>query len=520
MEARLLMLQGTGSSVGKSALVAGLCRLYRRRGVKVAPFKAQNMALNSFITPEGAEIGRAQAVQAEACGLAPRSDMNPVLIKPNSDIGAQIIVHGRPVGNMSAVAYHDYKAVAWQAVAESLARLRREFELLIIEGAGSPAEINLRARDIVNMGLATRIEAPVLLVGDIDKGGVFAALVGTLELLAPEERKLVKAFIVNKFRGDVRLLAPGLETISRRTGVPFAGVVPWFGPEIYLPEEDGVALEKENTGDNPAAGGKRLRIGVIRLPHISNFTDFDPLRQEAEVSLEYLDPAAPLCGRHVIILPGSKNTLADLARLRQAGLAERLAGFVAAGGVVVGICGGFQMLGQRLLDPERVESGEGESAGFGLLPAVTVMAPEKITVQARARLSAPFFATGLEVSGYEIHQGRTRALNDDAHYLLAGDGGLQDGLIASGGRVWGCYLHGIFDNDAFRRAWLGWLRRELLDEAANGALPAAGRNASYRERKERGLNALADLLADSLDPALLDSIIGLDAPPARAPEKG
>jgi adenosylcobyric acid synthase len=509
MNSRLLMLQGTGSSVGKSALVAGLCRLYRNRGIKVAPFKAQNMALNSFITPDGAEIGRAQAVQAEACGLSPTADMNPVLLKPNSDTGAQVIIHGRPIGNMSAVAYHDYKKIAWQAVSESLARLRRNFEMILIEGAGSPAEINLRDRDIVNMGLATRIGAPVLLVGDIDRGGVFAALTGTMELLAPAERALVKAFIINKFRGDIRLLEPGLETISARCGVPFAGVVPWFGAEIYLPEEDGVALEgpqvqRDSSREAPAT----LKIGVVRLPHISNFTDFDPLKQDAGVSLEYLDPGAPLCGHHLIILPGSKNTLADLASLQQVGFGSRLAAFVESGGCVVGICGGFQMLGQRLLDPERIESEQGEIDGFDLLPAETVMAPEKITLQIRARIRSGCFATGLPLSGYEIHQGRTRALSNAAEPLLEYEDGGRDGLVGRRGQIWGCYLHGIFDNDAFRRAYLEWLRKRMFETTASNH-GNTGAAISYRERKEEGLERLAELLQSSLDLELLDRICGL-----------
>jgi len=509
MKSRLLMLQGTGSSVGKSALVAGLCRLYHNRGIRVAPFKAQNMALNSFITPGGAEIGRAQAVQAEACGLEPDVDMNPVLLKPNSDIGAQVIVHGRPIGNMSAVAYHDYKEVAWRAVSESLERLRRNFELIVIEGAGSPAEINLRDKDIVNMGLATRIEAPVLLIGDIDKGGVFAALTGTLELLAPEERRLIKAFIINKFRGDVRLLEPGLETISTRCGVPFAGVVPWFGPEIYIPEEDGVALEglRKETAAFDKGNNESLRIGVVRLPHISNFTDFDPLKQEDGVSLEYLDPAAPFCGHHLIILPGSKNTLADLAQLQEIGVGARLSAFVASGGAVVGICGGFQMLGQRLLDPDRIESEKGEMEGFGLLPAETVMAPEKITLQIRTRVSTDYFATGLSLSGYEIHQGRTTATSASAEPLLSCEKGANDGLITRQGHIWGCYLHGIFENDDFRRAYLLWLRGRMFKNRILQTRP--GTVSSYRQRKEAGLNRLAELLERSLDLELMDRISGI-----------
>ncbi len=513
MSANLLMLQGTGSSVGKSVLVAGLCRLYSRRGVKVAPFKAQNMALNSFITAQGDEIGRAQAVQAEACGLDAHVDMNPVLIKPNSDIGAQVIVNGKPVSNMSATAYHNYKETAWQAVSSSLARLREKYELIIIEGAGSPAEINLRDKDIVNMGLATRVKAPVLLIGDIDKGGVFASLIGTLELLEEDEQALIKGFIVNKFRGDVTLLEPGLETITARCGVPFVGVVPWFGREIYLPEEDGVALElDEAKGLRGADSEQILAIGVIKLPHISNFTDFDPLLHEPQVRLDYLEPQAALVGYHLIILPGSKNTLEDLALLHGVDLPRRLRAFSEAGGAVIGICGGFQMLGKCLRDPEMIESGRGEIEGFGLLPVMTEMAPEKITVQCRAWITASCFGSGLAVSGYEIHQGRT-TLEGEAEPLLQvtqSDGRQYvDGFIAEQGRVWGSYMHGIFDDDGFRTAYLNWLREQIGIGSGAQSLDTGVVKISYKQRKEDGLNALADLLSTALDMKMIDQLAGL-----------
>ncbi len=516
MTAKLLMLQGTGSSVGKSALVAGLCRVYQRRGVKVAPFKAQNMALNSFITHEGAEIGRAQATQAEACGLKPHVDMNPVLIKPNSDTGAQVIIHGKPVANMTAVVYHGYKETAWKAVADSLRRLREQYELIIIEGAGSPAEINLRDKDIVNMGLATRVDAPVLLIGDIDKGGVFASLAGTIELLEPNERDLIKAFIVNKFRGDVTLLEPGLDTISSRTRIPFAGVVPWFGREIYIPEEDGVALDDSNSlvdsNCDSKIIGRKLTIAVVRLPHISNFTDFDALQHESEVELEYISSTSPLAGYNLIILPGSKNTLADLSQLQATGFADRLAAYVAAGGAVVGICGGFQMLGRKLLDPQMIESVMGEIAGFGLLPMITEMSPEKVTVQCRAQVESKCFGDSLQVSGYEIHQGRTTAQEAALASMLKvtkADGTeYKDGFITLDGHIWGSYMHGIFDDDNFRKAYLTWLRRSSFGiNAVNGV--SAGSGVSYKQRKEDGFNALADLLERSMDMRMIDQIAGI-----------
>ena len=509
------MLQGTGSSVGKSALVAGLCRLYHRRGVKVAPFKAQNMALNSFITLEGAEIGRAQATQAEACGLKPHVDMNPVLIKPNSDTGAQVIIHGKPVANMTATVYHNYKEIAWEAVSSSLQRLREQYELVIIEGAGSPAEINLRDKDIVNMGLATQVGAPVLLIGDIDKGGVFASLVGTIELLEQNERDLIKAFIVNKFRGDVTLLEPGLETISKRTQIPFAGVVPWFGREIYIPEEDGVALDDKDYLDksnaNLQTSGRKLAIGVVRLSHISNFTDFDPLQHEPDVELDYIGSESPLSGFNLIVLPGSKNTLADISQLQAVEFGKRLAAFVAAGGAVVGICGGFQMLGTKLLDPDKIESSLGEISGFDLLPMITEMAPEKITVQCRAQVANRCFGHSLQVSGYEIHQGRTIAKDVTVAPMLKVtqvDGSeYEDGFITADGQIWGSYMHGIFDDDNFRKAYLGWLRRRSFSFTVAGDVPAVG--ISYQQRKEDGFNALADLLENSLDMTLIDRLAGV-----------
>ena len=508
--AKLLMVQGTGSSVGKSVLVAGLCRYFARQGIAVAPFKSQNMALNSFITTEGHEMGRAQVVQAEACGLAPHVHMNPVLIKPNSDVGAQVIIHGVPIGNMSAAEYHQYKAKAWEAVQKSFAFLQDRYELIIIEGAGSPAEINLRDHDIVNMGLATRVGAPVLLAGDIDKGGVFASLVGTMELLAPEEHALIKGFVINKFRGDRRLLEPGLEMISRRCRVPFVGVVPYFR-DLYLPEEDGVAVEEYGRGIGPGgpSGAEKLLIAVIKLPHISNFTDFDPLGQEADVQLDYLDPQEDFSAYDLVILPGSKNTLDDLQQLVQVGCDRRLAAFAAAGGAVAGICGGYQMLGTVIRDPHQVETRLGSIAGLGLLAVETELAPEKVTVQSAGELAADCWPAlaGLRVSGYEIHMGRTRLLAAARPLLrVAGSGDEadchDDGAVNEEGTVWGTYFHGLFDNDDFRRRYLNLLKQRRFGEQAE-SLPAA----SFAARKEKGLDALADLLAESLDMPAIKTII-------------
>ena len=508
--ARLLMVQGTGSSVGKSVLVAGLCRYFARLGVAVAPFKAQNMALNSFITPEGHEMGRAQVVQAEACGLLPHVHMNPVLIKPNSDVGAQVIIHGVPVGNMSAVKYHQYKGKAWEAVMSSFSFLRDHYELIIIEGAGSPAEINLRENDIVNMGLATHVGAPVLLVGDIDKGGVFASLVGTMELLSPVERELVKGFVINKFRGDRLLLEPGLETISRRCNVPFVGVVPYFR-DLYLPEEDGVAVEGygKKTEDNVSVSQvEKLLVAVIKLPHIANFTDFDALAQEVDVRLDYLQPEEDIAGYDLVIIPGSKNTIDDLQHLHQLGFSHRLAAFASAGGAVVGICGGYQMLGEYIADPHQVETTQGRVEGFGLLAVQTELAREKVTVQSQGELVAGAWPTmlQLQVSGYEIHMGRTRLDPSARALLLVAENSTQaahyDGAVSVDGTVWGTYFHGIFDNDDFRRQYLNRLKQKRF-----GAQTASLPTGSFAAQKEKGLDSLADLLADALDMTAITTII-------------
>ncbi|MFQ5736952.1 MAG: cobyric acid synthase, partial [Thermodesulfobacteriota bacterium] len=338
-----LMVQGTGSHVGKSVLTAALCRIFRDRGFKTAPFKAQNMALNSFVTRTGCEIGRAQAFQAEAAGVEPTADMNPVLLKPTGDSVCQVIIHGRVFGAMSAVEYHSFKKEAGKYVMESYARLASEYDVIVIEGAGSPAEVNLREGDIANMGVARMTGSPVLLAGDIDRGGVFASLVGTMELLTPDERERVKGFVINKFRGDIELLRPGLDFLSQRTGLPVLGVVPFFDAST-LPDEDGVALQGAGASPRDGGGGE-VRIAVLKLPRISNFTDFDPLKLCAGVGLAFIEGPDGLAGADMVIIPGTKNTLSDLGWLRERGFGEALAAFAKGGGMVAGICGGFQMLG-------------------------------------------------------------------------------------------------------------------------------------------------------------------------------
>ncbi|NOY12954.1 MAG: cobyric acid synthase, partial [Deltaproteobacteria bacterium] len=373
-KSKALFVGGTGSDVGKSVITAGLCRIFTRRGWTVAPFKAQNMALNSAVTPDGGEIGRAQALQAAACGLEPHIDMNPVLLKPNSDTGSQVIVHGRPVGNMTISEYHRYKPEVFLRVTESYRRLSSQVDLVVLEGAGSIAEINLMADDITNLKAAAMADAPVILVADIDRGGVFAAIVGTVELLSLAERAQLKGIIINKFRGDASLLKSGIETIEDRTGLPVLGVIPMA--ELNLPEEDSVALDRKQ----PVAKAG-LQIGVVRLPRISNYTDFDSLGREPDVALHYIDQPEQFDGLDLLILPGTKSTLADLDFLEKTGLAAAIRAYHVAGGRVIGICGGFQLLGNRLSDPDGVESARTEAKGLGLLDIETILKPGKQTHQ-------------------------------------------------------------------------------------------------------------------------------------------
>ena len=461
--AKAVMFCGTGSDVGKSVMTAGFCRILRNRGVQVVPFKSQNMALNSAVTPEGGEIGRAQAVQAAACGIPPHTDMNPVLLKPNSDTGSQVIVQGRAVGNMKVAEYNAFKPEAFARVRESFARLAARSDFIVIEGAGSIAEINLKSHDIANLKVAEMAGCPVLLVADIDRGGVFAQIVGTLELLSPEERALVKGVIINKFRGDPSLLASGITFVERRTGVPVLGVVPWF-TDFRVPEEDSVALQRCGTR-NGARGTREhlLHIGVVKLPRISNYTDFDALEAEPDVVLHYVETADTLQGLDLLILPGSKSTMADLYFLMERGLFGAIQEFP---GMVAGVCGGFQMLGKLVLDPFNVESHIHEAEGLGLLDAETTMRPVKETHQAEALLLAgERLAPGCpdRLFGYEIHMGETVVGRGALPFAaISRRSGLavevSDGAVSPDGRVFGTYLHGIFENDGFRRAFLNRIR--------------------------------------------------------------
>lgn len=466
-EARALMVVGTCSNAGKSVTVAALCRIFARRGYRVAPFKAQNMSLNAGVTPEGHEIARSTCVQAESAGVAPHVDMNPVLLKPEAERRSQVVLAGRPCGHIEAANWQARKDVFWRQITTSLDRLRRRFDLVLFEGAGSPAEINLAAGDVSNLRVAAYARAPALLVGDIDRGGVFASLLGTMMLLEPSQRRLVKGFVINKLRGDPKLLGDGLDMLRERAfGVPTLGVVP-FLPDLGLAEEDSVALD--SVSFDPPAGNCDVELAVVRFPRISNFDDLDPLMQEPGVHLRWVDRGERLGRPAAVILPGTKSTLADLEWLRSVGLASEIVAAAEAGTGVVGLCGGYQMLGAELADPEGVEAAPGSRApGLGLLPRRTVFAAEKRTRLARARwLAAPGpLATlaGLEVRGYEIHMGSSEPTAPDSPSLLQldadGDGvPRQDGCADASGRIWGSYLHGLFDNDGFRHAWLAGLGR-------------------------------------------------------------
>ena len=473
---RVLMVQGTASHVGKSVLVSALCRILRQDGLRVAPFKAQNMSNNSYVTPDGGEIGRAQAVQAEAAGVDARVEMNPVLLKPEADSHAQVVLMGRPLTSARARDYFNLKATLWQSVAASLDTLRRQYDVVVIEGAGSPAEINLKATEIVNMRVAKYAAAPVLLCGDIDRGGVFAALVGTLQLLDDAERDTVKGLLINKFRGDISLLSDGLAWLENYTGKPVIGVVPHYR-DIHIPEEDSVALDLAPPSPSAAAV---LDVAVVQLPHISNFDDFDPLAREPGVALRYVQHGDRLGRPDLIILPGSKTTIPDLLWMERQGLSPAVAAAVARGASVIGICGGYQMLGQTLRDPEQVESSIAAAAGLGLLPLTTTFAAHKETHRVRAAVRPEAAVPGAllagaadaPVVGYEIHMGHTAGAGEGAgiispfNIIDRADAPVtpetaRDGAIAAGngGRVIGTYIHGLFHNAPVRRAILQELAR-------------------------------------------------------------
>ncbi len=456
-KARSIMFQGTGSGVGKSIVCAAMCRLLARRGVRVAPFKAQNMALNSFVTADGKEMGRAQVFQAEACGLLPDVRMNPVLLKPSADSRSQVILMGKAQEHLGAKDYYERFHRHWQVVRSAYDSLSAEYDVIVLEGAGSPAEINLRKTDIVNMRMAAYAESAVVIVADIDKGGVFASLKGTYDLVEDRYRRLIKAFLINKFRGDVRLLEPGIEMFYKMVPVPVLGVLPWFY-DIHVDEEDGVFVG--NLESFKETSGEKVKVIVARLPRISNFTDFAPLALEPDVEIILSHNPEDLSGADVVILPGTKATTSDLEFLKEKGWEKALHSFVKRGGVVAGICGGFQMLGSIIHDPIGSDGRVGHHFGFDLLPIATEMVDHKALRQIEMSIhSKALSEKPISVRGYEIHMGRTR-LHEDASNMTAVN--LHDGEVfvfneKSG--ILGTYIHGIFDNDTFRRSFLNFVRK-------------------------------------------------------------
>ncbi len=480
---KALMIQGTTSDAGKSTLAAGLCRVLYRRGIRVAPFKPQNMALNSAVTADGGEIGRAQAVQAMACGLEPHSDMNPVLLKPTTDQGAQVIIQGKARFNLEAGAYHDYKPTAMQAVLESWGRLAAQYDCLIVEGAGSPAEINLRQGDIANMGFAEAVDIPVILVADIDRGGVFAHIVGTLALLSASERQRIVGFVINRFRGDIALLQPGLDWLEQETGKPVLGVLPYLHG-LHIEAEDAVPHDVK-TQD---ATGK-LRIIAPVLPRISNHTDFDALRLHPQVDFRFIGPDEPIPPADLIILPGSKSTRDDLDFLRQHGWEPAILRHLRYGGKLLGICGGFQMLGRQLHDPQGLEGYAGTSAGLGLLDMETTLEAKKQL----AIVSGQLVFADAPITGYEIHMGVSRgpALNHPFAMLP----NRPDGAISADNAIAGTYLHGLFDHPEACAALLMWAGLKNVETF------------DYMAQREQCLNRLADALETHLDWEMLETYL-------------
>lgn len=510
MSARTIMFQGTGSDVGKSVLNAALCRILARDGYRVAPFKSQNMALNSFITKKGKEIGRAQAVQAEAAMVEPTVDMNPVLLKPNADNNSQVIFRGEPYQNMTAKEYFSRQTETSEYIKTALDNLSREYEVIVIEGGGSPAEINLKENDLVNMKIAEIAEAPVILIADIDKGGVFASIVGTLELLEPQELARVKGIIVNKFRGDISRFESGVEFIEEYTGKPVLGVIP-FARGINIPDEDSVYQKSYGIDDDEKDCD--LKIAVIYLPHISNFTDFDSLACEEKTKVKYVKNKSELGEPDMVIIPGSKNTIEDLESLYQSGLAGEIKKLAAKGKMIVGICGGFQMLGKKIKDPFQIESEKGKIQGLDLLDMETAIEQDKVTSQVKARLISNLPFTGREIdfeqlAAYEIHMGKTeRGANLSPIFEVQREKKeeiIVDGAVNKENLIWGTYLHGLFDNDQFRYRLINYLREK------KGLARSGQRQLNYREEREKSYNKFAELVREHLDLEQIYSLISLE----------
>lgn len=481
---KAIMVVGTTSHAGKSLITTAICRILSRRGWKVTPFKGQNMALNSYVTSTGGEMGHAQAVQAWAAGVTPAIEMNPILLKPQGDMTSQVIIKGKASGTVGAVDYYQqYFDIGWNAIQESLETLSQKFNMIVCEGAGSPAEINLKHRDLTNMRVAKHLNASTILVVDIDRGGAFAHIIGTLELLEPEERNLIKGIVINKFRGQRSLLDSGIHWLEKKTNIPVIGVIPWINEAF--PAEDSLSILEQRYNKHTTD----ITIAIIRLPRISNFTDFEPLEAESSVKIKYIHPNDSLGDPDAIIIPGTKTTINDLLVLQKSGMAEAIKSYQSSGGIVMGICGGFQMLGEVLIDSQGLEGKQGEYKGLELLPLITTITPKKIASQRQVIANYPL--GNLPVIGYEIHQGRTIVTKPDIVKPLFNDYDL--GFVDSYDSIWGNYLHGIFDNGSWRRSWLNILRQKR----GLNSLPTSISN--YREQREIILDSIADKVNEHLD---------------------
>ncbi|WDV48251.1 cobyric acid synthase [Clostridiaceae bacterium M8S5] len=491
------MFQGTGSSVGKSLLTAGLCRVLVQDGYKIAPFKSQNMALNSFVTKDGKEMGRAQVVQAEAANIQPTVEMNPILLKPSSDVGCQVIVNGQVYKNMDSFDYYNHKSELKECIMKAYNKLDEEYDAIVIEGAGSPAEINLRDNDIVNMGMAEMVDAPVLLIGDIDRGGVFASIYGTIKLLTEEEQKRIKGFVINKFRGNVDILMPGVKMIEEKIGIPCLGVIPYMN--LNIDDEDSVTERFKDKGNGD------INIGVIKLPYISNFSDFTPLELEHGINVRYILNPNDFDDIDLLIIPGSKNTIKDMRYLYDTGFDKIIYKLHKKGVPIIGICGGYQILGQTISDPENMESTTKQINGLGLLRTKTVITNSKETVQITGIINKDIILgdelKNTKVSGYEIHMGQTELLDAVTPFIKLEDGRF-DGATDESGNIIGTYLHGIFENDDFRKSII----KKLLSKKG---LELKENDMSYEEYKKREYDKLADLVRNHLDISKIKGIMGL-----------
>ncbi len=526
MQAKAIMVQGTGSDVGKSILVCALCRIFHQEGLRVAPFKAQNMSLNSYVTLDGKEMGRAQVAQAEAAGIQPAVEMNPILLKPTGNNGSQVITMGRPLRHMTASEYYQNKNMMLDIAKKAYARLKEQYDIIVIEGAGSPSEINLKDSDIVNMKIAETADAPVLLMTDIDRGGAFAWIVGTLELLSNEERQRICGIIINKFRGDMEILKSGINMLEKKIDKPVLGVIPYFD-DIRIDNEDSVCLENNDHKSQPMNSkpdNASIDIVVVRLPRISNFTDFDILKREKDVRLRFVDSVKSLGKPDLIILPGTKNTIGDLKAIKENGIADAIVNFANEGTMAIGICGGYQMLGKEIKDPESAESDISKIDGLGLLDAITFFKPEKNTYQVKARMynnPSPsecnraggragniFNNIKCDITGYEIHMGETKLLNGISPFLRITERSgksvtMVDGAVSNNGNVIGTYVHGILDNDEFRLGLINYLREN------KGISPLLRNELIIAKReKEEQYNRLADLIRKHIKMDMIYKLIG------------